>query len=118
MLNQVNSNLVIHINRIIHRRINVGCNVHLIAGSCDVEGEFSVPESPAWVLNGIIANGLELRNGKESGDHVELDQLFFLLIGEGVESASLEAGEGTVGGAKMVTPSLELLSLLLICLPT
>lgn len=62
-----------------------------------LRGNFPAPESPAWVLNGIIANRLELRNGKESGDHVELDQLFFLLIGEGVESASLEAGEGAVG---------------------
>lgn len=71
----------------------------MVSGGRDVEREFSWA-GVAGLSSQRVANCLELGNGEERGDHVELDQLVLLLIGEGVERARLEAREGVVGRGK------------------
>ncbi|KAF7823417.1 hypothetical protein G2W53_021561 [Senna tora] len=100
-----------HLIHLVHRQLLVGIHipadrrvhhprrhVHRAPGARDVQGE------PIGVVPGLrpdgVAEGVETGEGDEGGYDVELDELVLLLVGEGVEEAGLEGGEGVVGGGE------------------
>lgn len=47
-----------------------------------------------------VANGLEIRNGFERRNEVELQELHLFFVAEGIESAGFETRECIVGGGE------------------
>lgn len=93
----IHRQLVVGVYAVRHRGlVDAGGDVDLAAGGGDVERE-----RPVGAVAGLsaerVAHGLELSGGEERWEDVELNQRHLLLVGEGVEGAGGEVGEGVIG---------------------
>lgn len=95
MVYLIHRQLAVGVYRVGYRGVrDPGGYVHLSPRGGHVHRER--PLAPASLSPQRVAGRLELRGGEERGDDVELHQLHFLLVGEGVEGSGFEAEEGGI----------------------
>ncbi|KAK3408767.1 hypothetical protein EUGRSUZ_J00937 [Eucalyptus grandis] len=97
MVNPVNCQLVIRVQRFAHCRLNdASGHLELIVAGGDIQWE-----RPVVVTIGHrpqrVAHGPKQGLGEKLRDDMELDQLHQLLVAEAVQSPGLEAREGGIG---------------------
>lgn len=96
----VNSQLTVSVNSVGDDGVDdAGGQIDLRARSGDIQRKLAGIAVPG-LGSKWVTNGLKLGHGDEIRENMELNQLNFLLIGEGIESARFEIGKGIVRGSQ------------------